>query len=166
MPKDLNPKVWWILIGNNDLIDGQCSEEAVVLGILRLAEFIAHENPGATIVLNSILPAFSTIEPNVPHSHFKPFELFPSIKVVNEELLRFSKSNADIKFFNASQLFLMEKQPSKTRLPSIKSDLINDKGQLTVEGHKIWGDAILQEVSNLMTDNPDAASDDYGPMDD
>jgi hypothetical protein len=38
--KDLDVKVFWILIGANDLARGHCSEEVVVLGILRVSEEI------------------------------------------------------------------------------------------------------------------------------
>ncbi|KAL7519155.1 hypothetical protein ACHAWX_003948 [Stephanocyclus meneghinianus] len=56
MPYDFNPKVWWILIGMNDLTRMQCSEEIVVLGILRVVEEIRLRKPDAKIVINSLLP--------------------------------------------------------------------------------------------------------------
>eukprot|EP00804_Cyclotella_cryptica_P011293 CCRYP_007782-RA/>CCRYP_007782-RA protein AED:0.02 eAED:0.02 QI:779/1/1/1/1/1/2/362/374 len=56
MPHDFLPKVWWILIGMNDLTRMQCSEEIVVLGILRVVEEIRLRKPDAKIVINSLLP--------------------------------------------------------------------------------------------------------------
>jgi hypothetical protein len=105
MPDSLYPSVWWILIGGNDLNIGQCSEEVVVLGILRLAESISEQKPGAMIVINSILPALTTVKPRMKTAHFKEFDLFPSIQVINEQLEKFCEKHATFQFFDATPLF-------------------------------------------------------------
>jgi len=56
MPPEFNPRVWWIVLGMNDLGRMQCSEEVVVLGILRVVEEIRSRKPDAKIVINSMLP--------------------------------------------------------------------------------------------------------------
>eukprot|EP00546_Thalassionema_frauenfeldii_P014614 CAMPEP_0178930140 /NCGR_PEP_ID=MMETSP0786-20121207/21046_1 /TAXON_ID=186022 /ORGANISM="Thalassionema frauenfeldii, Strain CCMP 1798" /LENGTH=700 /DNA_ID=CAMNT_0020606587 /DNA_START=294 /DNA_END=2396 /DNA_ORIENTATION=- len=56
MPADFNPRVWWVMLGMNDLGRMQCSEEVVVLGILRVVEEIRTRKPDAKIVINSMLP--------------------------------------------------------------------------------------------------------------
>jgi hypothetical protein len=56
MPPDLEPRVWWLSLGMNDLGRMQCSEEVVVMGILRVVEEILTRKPGAKIVINSMLP--------------------------------------------------------------------------------------------------------------
>ena len=56
MPADFNPRVWWVVLGMNDLGRMQCSEEVVVLGILRVVEEIRSRKPDAKIVINSMLP--------------------------------------------------------------------------------------------------------------
>jgi lysophospholipase L1-like esterase len=56
MPRNLNPKVWWLLIGANDLVRGECSEEAIILGILRLAEEIYTLRPESVVVIQGLLP--------------------------------------------------------------------------------------------------------------
>jgi hypothetical protein len=56
MPYDFNPKVWWIVLGMNDLTRMQCSEEIVELGILRVVEEIRLRKPDAKIVINSLFP--------------------------------------------------------------------------------------------------------------
>lgn len=160
MPSSLNPSVWWVLIGANDLDVGQCSEEAVVLGILRLAEFIAAQRPGAKIVINSLLPDLNTVKPRVKHAHFKAFDLFPSIRVVNEQLERFCQKHSEFEFFDANPLFFdgvvplsTDKSKKRKSVPPLKTSLIRENGQLTVAGHKVWGDAIVKEVQRLMSDD-------------
>ena len=68
MPKGLDPKVWWILIGTNDLVTGECSEEAVVLGILRLADEIAMTHPGSVVVIQGLLPRTNNMDGTLTHA--------------------------------------------------------------------------------------------------
>jgi lysophospholipase L1-like esterase len=56
MPADFNPRVWWVALGMNDLGRMQCSEEVVILGILRVVEEILTRKPDAEVVINSMLP--------------------------------------------------------------------------------------------------------------
>mmetsp|Transcript_27810 Transcript_27810/g.42569 ORF Transcript_27810/g.42569 Transcript_27810/m.42569 type:complete len:539 (+) Transcript_27810:73-1689(+) len=56
MPTEFNPKIWWLSLGMNDLGRMQCSEEVVVIGILRVVEQIRSVKPDAKIVINSMLP--------------------------------------------------------------------------------------------------------------
>jgi len=56
MSPDFKPKIWWLELGLNDLARAQCSEEIVVVGILRIVEEILEKQPSSTIVINSLLP--------------------------------------------------------------------------------------------------------------
>jgi hypothetical protein len=56
MPDGFNPKIWWVHVGMNDLGRQQCSEEVVVLGVLRIVEEILNKRPKARVVINSLLP--------------------------------------------------------------------------------------------------------------
>lgn len=56
MSPTVEPRVWWLSLGMNDLGRMQCSEEVVVIGILRVVEEILTRKPGAKIVINSMLP--------------------------------------------------------------------------------------------------------------
>jgi lysophospholipase L1-like esterase len=48
-------KVFWVLIGTNDLT-ASCSEEVILLGIIHIVEEIKRRKPDSIIVLNGILP--------------------------------------------------------------------------------------------------------------
>lgn len=56
MPPAFNPKIWWLEVGLNDLGRSQCSEEVVVLGVLRVVEEILSKKPDAIVVINSLFP--------------------------------------------------------------------------------------------------------------
>ena len=100
--------VWWLQIGANDLALTQCSEEAVIVGILRLADEIKVQHPESVVVVQSILPRSSSADGHVRaisnstrasktlfhHStreYFKSDEypLWPSIQLINAEVAKF-----------------------------------------------------------------------------
>ena len=54
LPDKLQAKVFWILIGADDLALGMCSEDVVILGILRVAEEIAIKYPNAKVVIQGL----------------------------------------------------------------------------------------------------------------
>ncbi len=56
MPSAFNPKIWWLEVGLNDLGRSECSEEVVVLGVLRVVEEILDKKKDAIIVINSLFP--------------------------------------------------------------------------------------------------------------
>jgi hypothetical protein len=167
LPTSQDIEVFWILIGNNDLSVGQCSEEAVVLGILRIAEFLAEKFSSATIVINSLLPSLTTVKPRNKQIHFQEFDLLPSILAVNSQLEKFCQKNKTFRYFDAASLFFESPLPSlkdllkkKKRIPKLKMGLISGDGQLTVQGHEIWGNAISDELNKLIDISGDESYDD------
>jgi hypothetical protein len=67
MPSSFNPKIWWLEVGMNDIGRTECSEEVVILGVLRIVEEILYKKPDAQIVVNSLLPMAESrggLEPN------------------------------------------------------------------------------------------------------
>jgi hypothetical protein len=112
MPKRLYTKVWWISIGANDLTLGGCSEEAVVLGILRIAEEVASRDKNAAVVIQGILPRSTrsdgSVEPRAfghhvfaaPHNAQTKvkqardhYQFWPSIQNINKELAAFCEKH-------------------------------------------------------------------------
>lgn len=159
MPYSLNPKVWWISVGANDLENGQCAEEIVLLGILRLAEEISLQKPGSIIVINSILPRLDKIKPQHV-KHGKTFDLWPSIQVINEQLEKFCTKHQVFQFFDATALFFQSKPPTSKefkkskhlKMPALKPGVMVKDKFLTLAGHKLWGKAIVDQVKRIMFD--------------
>lgn len=67
MPKSLQPRVWWVLIGTNDFDMNGCSENSVYEGVIAVVEEIIKRRPQADVVINGILPKSSRDEPDVLH---------------------------------------------------------------------------------------------------
>jgi lysophospholipase L1-like esterase len=169
MPYGLNPKVWWVHIGINDLSLKGCSEEVVLLGILRVVEEIQNARPNDIIVINSLLPvqrnedgllehtgkhhehkALNNKEKNLDDSEMSSkrmhIDLWPSIVSINEELSKFASKHPGIKFFDADQVFVEERDGDKY----LKLDLMQDTVHPNLSGHKKWNGAIKKRLHSIL----------------
>jgi len=172
-PFGLEPKVWWVHVGINDLSIKGCSEEVVLLGILRVVEEIQNTHPDAKIVINSILPvrrneegllehivgkhhedqALRKKELNMMDSSLSPqrlhVDLWPSIVSINEELSKFASKHKGIKFFDANEVFVEEREDAKY----LKVDLMSDPVHPNLSGHKKWNNAIKKKLHEILKDD-------------
>uniref|UniRef100_A0A7S2MVJ4 SGNH hydrolase-type esterase domain-containing protein n=1 Tax=Helicotheca tamesis TaxID=374047 RepID=A0A7S2MVJ4_9STRA len=163
IPLDLDPKVFWVTIGTNDLLRTQCSEEVVLLGILRVVEEIQNLKPSATIVINSILPMSSHPDgvleykakkkqaklnkQNVKKNGKAYFDLWPSIKSVNEELEKFVSEQSGIKYFDASKVFVEERSDG---FYLVDGTMMPDNIHPSKKGYKEWNKAIAKKLGTII----------------
>jgi len=181
MPEKLDPAVWWITIGGNDLAVGHCSEEIVVLGILRIAEYILNQRPEATVVINSILPSHAQLKAT-KKQRIKPFDLWSSIQVVNDQLKIFcGKNSMKFNYFDASEIFFTKKPKSVDdlkkemkkkgkkdltyKVPSLKEALISNDGKLTPKGYVVWLNVLNIELQRILVDEVYSSVYEEGIMD-
>lgn len=171
MPYGLTPKVWWLGIGINDLTMKGCSEEVVLLGILRVVEEIQKLHPDDVVVINSLLPVNRNTDGLLEHlgKHHEDVALkkkeknlldeemskkrahidfWPSIVAINEELRKFASKHKGVKFFNADSVFVEERQNGKY----LKMDLMHDPVHPNVSGHKKWNAAIKKRLHEILKD--------------
>ncbi len=88
----LNPHIWWILIGSNDMAMDWCNEDAVLAGNIAVVKRIRESRPDAVIVINSILPR-------------RPTQLNLHIDELNRRLQKYACETKDVYFFNATSIF-------------------------------------------------------------
>ena len=173
IPDELNPKVWWILIGANDLVRGQCSEEAVVLGILRLADEFTVKKPGSIIVIQGLLPRSSFKDGSLQniqkppssssyHSsshvkskqYYKPEEypLWPSIRAINEELEKFCAQHDHLVYFDTSKLFFgsLGNDHFQSSQKTILKELMPDYAHPSAKGYQILARVIGEELEEII----------------
>jgi len=136
IPKDWSPKIFWVHIGMNDLANNLCSEEAVTLGILKIADRIFEMNPGVTIVLQGLMPR-STLDSGIVNEYRgtknethvsakvkkrksnndrqlkrneffakEDYPLWPAIRAINKELKHFASKQDHLVYFDVDNLFL------------------------------------------------------------
>jgi len=168
MPWNLNPKVWWVSIGINDLSMKGCSEEVVLLGILRVVEEIQKEHDGI-VVINSLLPVQRNAEGLLEHlgKHHEDValkkkdkdmadgdmsekrdhhDLWPSVVAINGGLRKFASKTKGVKMFDADGVFVEERQGGKY----LKLDLMLDPVHPNLSGHKKWNSAVKKRLHELI----------------
>jgi len=169
MPDGLDPKVWWVGIGVNDLTNKGCAEEIVLLGILRVVEEITNRHPDDIVVINSILPVQRNEEGLLEHlgKHHEDIalkkkennlangdmsdkrlhiDLWPSIVSINKQLSRFASMHPSVKFFDADSIFVEERDDGKY----LKMDLMLDPVHPNLAGHKKWNSEIKKRLTKIL----------------
>jgi hypothetical protein len=170
MPPSLKSKVYWLQSGINELIRGGCSEEATLLGILRVADEIYFSNPKSVIVIQGILPYSKSDDGNLQHEHHghtmnnarqKEFKIkdaakynsiWPSIQTINSELEKYCRLHDHLVYFDVSALFLgsMGNEYYKQKEKHIIVDLLLHGKILTYDGYTVLGTAIHDKLSKII----------------
>jgi hypothetical protein len=170
MPKSLNSKVYWLQSGINELIRGGCSEEAILLGILRVTDEIYFSNPNSVIVIQGILPYSKSDDGSLQHENHghtmnkarqKEFNvkdaamynsIWPSIQSINSELEKFCELHDHLVYFDVSALFLgsMGNEYYKQKEKHIITDLLYHGKTLTFDGYTVLGTAIHDKLSKII----------------
>jgi lysophospholipase L1-like esterase len=155
LPPELDAKVYWIVVGGNDLSRGQCSEEVVVLGLLRLAEELKQRRPDSIVVINSILPRLPPPSKNKhkwKHAKQAPLlDVWPSIQIVNHVLDKYCRNHPEIQFFDSTALFFGGDNKRKVDDSLFQSTLmLEDRVHLSRKGYKVWGQAVADKVKEIV----------------
>jgi hypothetical protein len=157
LPESINPRVFWILIGTNDLGNKWCSPDATLLGILRVVEEIKQQRPESLIVINSVFPRSWDHGGNVwkgkqnKNDALSLPPLWTSIIDINHYLKMYSENQEHVQFFDANNIFFSNHFENEWQ-----KDLVIDKSLMydflhpSFEGYKIWGDRIVKELDKLL----------------
>lgn len=128
VPDELNPIIWWLHIGAND-IRFNCTANEIVVGIMRIVDEIRQKKPHAIIVVNAILPR------NDIHSDF-----MHTIQEVNKglETSVHGLYDKNIYVFDAFLDFFDKSTQN------IEKGLHHDFIHLTLAGYDRWARAIMK----------------------
>lgn len=147
MPEVFKPKVWWLVIGTRDLQLG-LNDDAIIAGILKIAETIHLVHEEAHIVINSILPqGQEALGPDNPSYSF--------VSKINDRLhcyVEASHHYPRISFFNATDVFIKgdDKEEGNTYVNEVMMpDFVNPGFNGVVK----WGHHVVERVLEL-TNNP------------
>ena len=135
MPDELQPKIFWLLIGTNDFGGDKCSEDAITAGNLGIAQAILKAKPNARIVLNSILPR---------GRRKLDTDRFPHIRAINQHLECFANANDRVHFFNATDYFTTA--DGQFLNMTLMSDYVHPGGL----GSEIWAQGITDFALDLI----------------
>jgi len=160
LPPTLQSKVFWVLIGTNDLAHSECYDDAVYMGIIGVVEYIQQQRPGSIIVVNSLLPrrdATLVDEVKFYDTHkisnvneVPQFKIWKSVKNVNQKLRQYceqNKRNKKVVFFDATDIFLKKDDSGVEYIPR---NLMWDFLHPSVAGYRAWAEKITDVLSELL----------------
>jgi lysophospholipase L1-like esterase len=149
---ELQPKVWWISIGINDLLKDHCSEELIVLGIQRIVEEIITVQPNATVVINSILPVqtnkYGLLDEMEGCNRNACYNMYPHISSINNKLLQFTMENDNIEYVNANDVFVETGEDDGKEY--MRMDWFQDPVHPNLMGFKRWNRLIMKKLFDII----------------
>lgn len=158
VPPNLNPKVFWVVVGTNDIghndffkkdkKESFCSEEVVVPGILQVLKELRRIRPDATIVINSVLPRSNQDGCALFYDAPVEKDLWPPIQVINEKLRQFSETDEKIEYFDASDVFTAGGEGEAPLY--IRAELMGDCLHPSQSGYKAFGKVITEKLHKLL----------------
>lgn len=159
IPKSLNSKVYWVLIGTNDFLKedlSQCSEEVVFMGIERVVAELQILKPDATIVVNGLLPR-SDIGRGKDGRLYKENKktVMDAIDTVNHLLKEYCDEHKNLVYFDASDIFIdSDSKLGRGKFSKyIPFKLMEDSLHPTVKGYEKFAEKITIKLEKIMKEN-------------
>jgi lysophospholipase L1-like esterase len=140
----LNPKVWFILIGTNDIFASQCTDRFVVADILNVLRAVHEQRPEAEFIIHGILPRK---DPGNRKSQFLG-RYWKRIQVINAQIKRFCEFHPNLHFMQGGSVFMEETDLKGRRQMNVSR--IDDGIHPTPEGLEAWAELIVKMVLTIM----------------
>jgi lysophospholipase L1-like esterase len=138
----LQPAVWWVLIGTND-VGAFCEAEQIVTGTIQIVQQILDRRPASTVVVNSILPRTGR---NGVLSH----AWYTTVTTVNRQMECYAASLERVEFFNATDYFIRSDNGGADDAPvRVNMTLMTDNVHPSAAGYRIWGQGIVDRVQEI-----------------
>jgi lysophospholipase L1-like esterase len=149
----VNPKIWLILIGTNDLFESRCTDRFVVANILNVLKAIYEQKPDAQFIIHGILPRKDHPESK---SQYMGAD-WKRAQAINWRVRKFCEHSSQLYYMQAGPLFTEETSVRGRR--QIDEKLMEDGIHPTVQGLEIWGDYLVKQVKGILGDVEKAKED-------
>lgn len=146
MINPINPKLWFISIGTNDLFEEKCTDRFVVASILNVVKMIHELKPDAVFIIHGILPRKD--DPKSKSQFLK--KKWKYAQAINTQVRKFCEHSPRLYYMQAGPLFLEETESKGRR--QIADGLLEDGIHPTKKGLEVWGDYIVKRVQQILTD--------------
>ena len=147
LPVTLNPKVWMVLIGTNDLGRTLCNKEATLSGILEVVATLRSKRPEATILVHGLLPrSDKTMAKEMKEENYLMKYFWEQIQWINKRLQETCESNVPgghCVYMETIDIFLAS-------IERIDPKTMTDGLHPSSEGYKKWGPLIVETVQGLL----------------
>jgi lysophospholipase L1-like esterase len=149
LPETLQPSVFWVAIGTQDLGLTFCSPELVIIGVLRVVEEILLRTRSSEVVINAILPRTFNKEGYVAKGGSVKPSLWEDIKVVNYELKLYATYRSRVSFFDSTNTYLEDPKAPTAEL-KIDENLMDDFFHLTKKGYQRWASEASDKLQKMI----------------
>eukprot|EP00541_Cyclophora_tenuis_P000796 CAMPEP_0116549960 /NCGR_PEP_ID=MMETSP0397-20121206/5165_1 /TAXON_ID=216820 /ORGANISM="Cyclophora tenuis, Strain ECT3854" /LENGTH=309 /DNA_ID=CAMNT_0004074745 /DNA_START=76 /DNA_END=1005 /DNA_ORIENTATION=+ len=143
LPDTLQPKVWVVLIGTNDIGSDGCSPERAVEGVVEVVKELRTKRPDSKILLHGLLPRSDKM------FTLNLGEFHRACMRANEELKKIAESSDFIHYMEAGAAFL--KEEGENGVKKIIHELMDDGLHPNESGMHKWGPLIVEEVVQLLS---------------
>jgi len=136
LPSDLNPNIFWILIGTNDLLR-RCDRTSILYNTIQIINYINKHKPNSRIVINSIFPS--------GYANLLSSNIWEDTMYINHKLFVYSELYEGLYFFNGTDLFIEYDDHGVFVVKSLLPDYLHP----TAEGHDIWAKAMVDFIHDI-----------------
>jgi len=144
---NLNPKIWFIMIGTNDLFTNRCSDDFVVASIMNVVKLVSERSPESLFVIHGIMPRLDNLQ-----NTKKQFlgKIWKRAQSINNKLRRFCKKYHNFHYIQGGELMLV---PSKiTGRARLDVQMMGDGVHPTLAGFEKWADFVVDRLQKVMED--------------
>jgi lysophospholipase L1-like esterase len=144
----LDPPVWLIMVGTNDLGRTKCSKRNALAGILHVAQYLREKRPKAKIVIHGLFPR-SDDDPG--EGETPQLGLYwQQILFINKELKKLCNLHEEWTYMDAPNLFLRRIHGGRLGAVEINPETMPDGLHPNIEGYTHWGAEIVKVVDHLL----------------
>lgn len=141
----LRPKMWFIMVGTNDLYVNKCNDQFVMANVLNVAKRIFEDQPDAKIVLHGIIPRKDDVDAKSNDLG----DAWNRAQGINVDVRKFIKTHSSrIFYMNFGQTLMTGAGNLKFR-KAIDPKLISGKYP-TSKGMEKWGDLAVKKLVPIL----------------
>ena len=141
---NLKPKVWFLMVGGNDLFESKCTDRFVQANVLNVLKRIYEYQPDAQFIVHGIMPR----KDNPDSASNALGHLWNRAQDINLLLKKFTKQSSRVTFVNAGLKFTSGK--AEKGRGAIDPSMVQKGMVPTTKGMKVWGDYIEKKILEVM----------------
>jgi lysophospholipase L1-like esterase len=152
IPDSLRPRVWFLLIGTNNMGRDSCSKRSTLSGVLNVLDVMLATRPGTPVLVHGLLPRNDRWQ-GATAQDFSLGQYWINIQWINGELQRFCQLQEHCHYMEATHLFL--RTDSVSGEEQVNDILMSDALHPNEQGYREWGPLIVEQVKRLTTASGD-----------
>lgn len=143
LPESLQPKVFLVLIGTNDLGRCECSKRTVLAGIMKVLDYLGQQRPHTPLVVHTLLPRNDVYNESDMDYHLGRY--WENIEWINQQLTKFGALHDNWHVVDNNDLFL-NRVGGTNHEWIINQTLMTDALHPSFEGYQAWAPKLVETI--------------------